>query len=218
MKIFISLAVLCCLIFCFCACGNQIETEKETQESVVATETVTEKATEAETVAENDAKTTITEDEAIKLVEDKYSFGEDYGYKVRRIEEVNGVSYYGVDLRRLVGGVSTYQTTYFVTTDGSDIIEGYYENDKPVLVGPKNEITEDEAIEMVKNKYNFPEEEGYGYNVRGVEEIDGYVYYGVDLRKSVNGTSTYQTTYFVAVNGSEIVEGYYENDKPVIVD
>lgn len=140
MKVLSVLAVLLCMVFCFCACGkcNNTETTGETAETTVAT--VTEETVAETTVAvadedadADDTATTITEDEAIKMVKDEYDFGDGYSYTVRSVEEIDGVSYYGVDLRKLIDDHYTYYTTYFVAADGSEIVEGYYENDQPGL-------------------------------------------------------------------------------------
>ena len=118
MKLFGILAVVFCMVFCFCSCGDGAKTQENTVAETVVNATVT----------------LISEDEAIKMVEEKYNFGKGYSYLVRRTEKIDGVSYYGVDLIKSNGATASYQTTYFVVTDGSKIVEGYYENDKPYLV------------------------------------------------------------------------------------
>lgn len=141
MKKFAILLVVLCMVLGLCACGDNTKTETaDNTEATVVTEEATEEVTEAPTEAPTEAATevatekeTITEEDAIKMVEDKYQFGDGYSYSVRRTEEIDGVSYYGVDLRKIMEDHATYYTTYFVATDGSEILEGYYENDVPVI-------------------------------------------------------------------------------------
>lgn len=222
-KMLIPVALVLCLAFSLCACATNSNTNETTTApaTTVATEakteaTTTEAATKATTAAATEAETEavnneFTEDDAIEMVSDNYSFGEDYYLMVRGTEEIDGESYYAVDLRIRHEVTTSYITSYFVKTDGSEIVEGYYNDDTPVIStgNATLTITEDNAVKAVEAAYDF--EEGCHLNLRGTEEINGTTYYAVDLRKSLEVTSTYLGTYFVSPDG-EIVLGYYEGD------
>ncbi len=75
---------------------------------------------------------TVTEDNALKVVEAAYDFEEGCFLTYRGVEEIDGVSYFAVDLRKSLEVNTTYLATYFVTETGT-IVEGYYENETPVL-------------------------------------------------------------------------------------
>ncbi len=80
-----------------------------------------------------------------------------------------------------------------------------------------SDFTADDALELVKNSHELSSEDLY-YQYRGVYEIDGENYYAVDLRKSLETSTTYLSSYFVALDGSEIKEGYITGDVAVISD
>ncbi len=142
MRFLTSLVAVSCIAFCLCSCGNDAKTDgtKATTEIVATTEETV--ATTAETVTptqetkatEAKAPAEISEDDAIQMIKDKYNFDEGYGYYLKGKVNIDGVSYYAVDLKKIMDTYSTYLTTYFVKTNGSEIVEGYYENDEPVLV------------------------------------------------------------------------------------
>ncbi len=218
-KMFIPVVLVLCLAFSLCACGTTANTNETT--TTPATAAATENKTDLETTApaetNAEAEAAFTEDDAIELVKTTYEFSDEYYYKSRGIVEVDGVNYYGIDLMKSLDTNSTYLSTFFVTTDGSEVLKGYYENDIPEII--KNEptltITEDNAVKAVEAAYDF--EEGCYLTLRGTEEIDGTNYYAVDLRKSLDTNSTYLSTYFITANGT-IIQGYYEGDTPVLAE
>lgn len=74
----------------------------------------------------------ITEVKAKDMLREK--FGDGYGYYSMEPEEIDGDNYYVIDLKQNMGNYSTHITYYFVSTDGSQIIEGGYdENGEPEL-------------------------------------------------------------------------------------
>ncbi|MBR3987997.1 MAG: hypothetical protein IKK10_01695 [Clostridia bacterium] len=78
------------------------------------------------------------------------------------------------------------------------------------------DFTEEDALELVKNTYDFDEE--YFFVSNGTVEIDGTNYYAVNLRKSLETNTTYISSYFVTLDGSEIKEGYINGEEAVISD
>ncbi len=219
-KMLLPIALVLCLAFSLCACGTTSNTAETTIDPIAATETATAATTTAAPVTEAKDETTtadFTEEDALELVKNSHSFGDEYYFQPRGIVEVDGVSYYAIDLRKSLDTTTTYITSYFVTLDGSEILDGYFANNEPVI--GKTEatlnITEDNAVKAVEAAYDF-EEDCY-FTLRGTEEIDGVTYFAVDLRKSLEDHSTYLSTFFVTENGT-IVEGYYEGGTPVLAE
>ena len=218
-KMFIPLALILCLAFSLCACNNNSNTNETTTapaETTTAAATTTAPATEAEadtTAAASD----FTEEDALELVKSSYEFPEEYYFMSKGIVEVDGTSYYAVDLRKSLDANTTYISTYFVTLDGSEIEEGYINSDGTVISDekPTIDVTEDNAVKVVEAAYDF--EDGCFLTYRGVEEIDGVSYFAVDLRKSLEANTTYLSSYFVTETGT-IVEGYYEGDVAVLAE
>lgn len=68
-------------------------------------------------------------------------------------------------------------------------------------------FTEKDALELVKNTYELSDD-AYFYQPRGTYEVDGVNYYAIDMRKSLEHNTTYISTYFVTLDGSEILKGY----------
>ncbi len=80
-----------------------------------------------------------------------------------------------------------------------------------------SDFTADDALELVENSHELSSDDLY-YQYRGVYEIDGTSYHAVDLRKSLETNTTYLSSYFVALDGSEIKAGYISGDVAVISD
>ena len=227
-KMLIPIALVLCLAFSLCACGNAADTNNTTAAPTTAAEAVaetttapaetvaeTETAAPAETTAETEAAADFTEEDALELVKSSYEFSDGYYFMSNGIVDIDGTSYYAVDLRRSLETNSTYITSYFVTLDGAEIHTGYITGGEAVIAEgePTLEITEDNAVKAVEAAYDF--EDGCFLTLRGTEEIDGVTYYAVDLRKSLEANTTYLSTFFVETNGT-IVAGYYEGDTPVL--
>lgn len=79
-----------------------------------------------------------------------------------------------------------------------------------------SDFTEEDALELVKNTYDFDEE--YFFVSDGTVEIEGTTYYAISLRKSLEANTTYISSYFVTLDGSEIKKGYTTADGSVISD
>lgn len=75
----------------------------------------------------------VTEEYAVKMVEAAYDFEENCFLTYKGVEEIDGVKYYAVDLRKSLEANTTYLSTYFVNADGTEIVLGYYEGGTPVL-------------------------------------------------------------------------------------
>lgn len=233
-KMVIPVALVFGLIFSLCACGTTPDTKETTApattvakvETTVApeTEAVTTIAAETETVAENTAdtnETTFTSADALELVQNTYKPSGNTYYRPRGTFEVDGVTYFAVDLMKSLETNSTYNgLTYFVTTDGSEIVKGYIDNDEAIFttddVKPDFEVTEENAVTVVISAYGTPE--GCFYMFKGVEEIDGTTYYVVDMRKSLETNSSYVGSYFIKADGTKVIEGYYTDGVPTLVD
>ncbi len=225
-KMLIPIAFVLCLAFSLCACGTTANTDETTTApaTTVATEaTTTAPATTAPATtapqAEAQDETTpadFTEDDALELVKSSKEFSDEYFFVSNGTVEIDGVSYYAVDLRKSLETNTTYISSYFVTLDGSEIHEGYIAGEEAVIsdTKPAIEVTEDNAVKVVEAAYDF--EDDCFLTLRGTEEIDGTTYYAVDLRKSLETNTTYLSTYFVNADGSEIVFGYYEGGTPVL--
>lgn len=207
-KMFIPIALVLCLAFSLCACGTITNTNNTTAPATtVATNTEATTAAPAETKATAPAE--FTEEDAIELVNNTYTFDETDFLHANGTVEVDGTNYYAVDLRRSLESNTTYLSTYFVTTDGSEIVEGYFAGGEPVLSQKEvADFTEEDALELVENTYELSG--NCFYHVRGTVDVDGVTYYGVDVMKSLETNVTYMaTTYFVKADGSDIVKGYY---------
>ncbi len=224
-KMLIPIALILCLAFSLCACGNEAKTDATTTApatSVATTAANTEATTTApaETKAETETSADtaeFTEEDALELVKSTYDFSDEYFFYVRGTEEIDGVNYYAVDLRKSLEVNTTYISTYFVTTDGSEIVEGYYAGGEAFLSEKETlSFTEEDAIAMVEGEY--PCSDSYYYHVREISEIDGETYYGVDLMRNLEDHSTYISTYFVKTDGSEIVKGSYLGGEPSFSD
>lgn len=235
-KMLIPIALVLCLVFSLCACGTTANTDPETTPATTEATTTapaetaatTVAATEAETDAKTDAQTetqdttaedVFTGEDAFALVETTYPLESDNLYYVfRGIYMIDGYNHYAIDLRKTLEDHTTYISTYFVTLDGSDILEGYI-TDGVAYVGedrPSVEVTEENAVKIVNAAFDFDENCFLTY--RGTEEIDGTTYYVVDLRKSLETNTTYLASYFVKADGTQIVDGYYEGETPVLAE
>lgn len=216
-KMFIPIALILCLVFSLCACGTITNTPATTAANTeTATAPVETTAPVATTVpAETTAPAEFTEEDALELVKNTYDPGSDCFYHVKGTVEVDGVNYYAVDLRRSFEDHSSYLETYFVTTDGAEIVRGYFVGGEPVLNQKEAaDFTEEDALELVKNTYE-PGSDCF-YHVRGTVEVDGVSYYGVDVMKSLEDHVTYMSlTYFVNTDGSDIVKGYYVGNEAI---
>lgn len=228
-KMFIPLALILCLAFSLCACGTTANTDGTTTapattaastEATTTAAATTAPATETEdnTAESNDTQTAFTEDDALELVKNTYELSGNNYYRPRGTFEVDGVTYFAVDLMKSLETNSTYNgLTYFVTTDGSEIVKGYIDNDEAFFTTgdekPDFDVTEDNVVKVVEAAYDF--EDGCFVTYRGVEEIDGVKYFAVDLRKSLEANTTYLSTYFVTETGA-ITLGYYEGGTPVL--
>ncbi len=217
---FISLALVVCLAFALCACGNNANTDEtttapDTNATAVNTEATTVHATETQAdIAGSD----FTADDALELVKNSHELSsDDLYYQYRGVYEIDGESYYAVDLRKSVETTTTYLSSYFVAFDGSEIKEGYISGEVAVIsdTKPTIDVTEDNAVKVVEAAYDF--EDGCFLTYRGVEEINGVNYFAVDLRKSLESNTTYLSSYFVTETGT-IVEGYYEGGVPVLAE
>lgn len=221
-KMFIPIALVLCLAFSLCACGTTTNTNETTTApaTTTATEATTTAAattapatTAAATEADDDATAaSFTSEDALELVNNTYELSGNNYYRARGTFEVEGVSYFAIDLMKSLETNSTYDgLTYFVKTDGSDIVKGYiYNNEAVFTTGDAEsdlEINEDNAVTAVAAAYDFGDDEFLMY--KGIEEIDGVKYFAVDLRRSLEDHSSYLSTFFVTENG-EIVKGYYE--------
>ena len=230
-KFLIPMALVLCLTLTLCACGSNADTNETTApattvakaETTAATETeaVTTIAAETEIETENTADTneaTFTADDALELVQNTYELSDNHYYRPRGTFEVEGVSYFAIDLMKSLETNSTYEgLTYFVTTDGSDIVKGYIESNEAFFTTgdekPDFEANEENAVKIVEAAYDF--EEGCFLKYRGVEEIDGVSYFAVDLMKSLETNVTYLSSYFVTADGT-ITAGYYQNNVPTL--
>ena len=217
MKKFIALALLLCLAFALSACAGNEATQETTAADTTATATTaaaTEEATAAETEAATEAA--FTEDDALEMVKSTYTLEDGYFFTTRGTYEVEGGNYYAIDMRKSLDTNSTYISTYFVATNGSEIVEGFIEGETPIFANNDNttlDINEENAVKAVEAAYDFDDD---CYLIfRGVEEIDGVSYYAVDLRKSLETNTTYLSSYFVTYDGT-IVEGYYRNNTPYL--
>ena len=220
-KMFIPIALVLCLAFSLCACGNGT-TDNNSKTTVPATTTAAATTTKAPTTApattaattENNATDEFTEEDALALVRNEYPTEEKCHYYFRGTEEINGETYFAIDLRKTLEVNTTYMgLTYFVKADGSEIIDGYYSGGEVVFNSdekPSFDVDEETAVKLVNAAYDF--EDNCFLTLRGMEEIDGVNYYAVDLRKSFEDHSTYLSTFFVNEDGSKIVKGYYEGD------
>ncbi len=205
-KSILPIVLAFCLIFALFACSNEATTTPtdNTQDTTAATENATEVPA-------------FTEEDAINKIKATYTIDENCYLLLRGTEEIDGVTYYAVDLRKSLEANSTYLSTYFVKTDGSEIVLGYYYNGEPVLSERGTvEFTEEDAMKMVEDTYTI--DANCYLHVRGIAEIEGESYYGVDLMKNIDSHTTYLSTYFVKIDGSEIKEGYYQNNTPVIAE
>ncbi|MBQ2687234.1 MAG: hypothetical protein IJF52_01225 [Clostridia bacterium] len=222
-KSIISVTLLFCLAFALCACTNT-ENTGETTTAPAATTTVAD--TEATTTAPAKTKAEIettasaaefTEDDALELVKNTYDFSDEYFFVPNGTVEIDGTSYYAINLRKSLENNTTYISSYFVTLDGSNIYEGFIAGDVAEISDskPTIDVTEDNAVKVIEAAYDF--EENCFLTYRGVEEIDGVSYFAVDLRKSLETNTTYLSTYFVTETGT-IVEGYYEGNTPVLAE
>lgn len=72
-------------------------------------------------------------------------------------------------------------------------------------------FTENDALELVENTYELTENNLF-YVIRGTYEVDGVSYYAIDMRKSLEYNTTYISTYFVTLDGSEILKGYIADE------
>lgn len=221
-KIFIPMALILCLAFSLCACGTTANTTQTTAPAETTAPVTTAAATEAEKTtealttapAETEAETeaadeaAFTEDDAVELVKNSYTFGDEYTLIPMGLVDINGTEYFAVDLRMYHDGVSTYITSYFVTTDGEEIFTGYTMDGVSYISDsePTIDVNEDNAVKIVNAAYDF--EEDCFLKLRGTEVIDGTTYYAVDLMKSLEYNTTYLSTYFVSETGN-IVLGYY---------
>lgn len=218
-KMFIPIALILCLAFSLCACGTTANTNETTTAPAQTTAAVTTEATAAtttaaattaaETEAEADNDAAFTEDDALELVKNTYSFGEDYYFVSKGIVNIDGTDYYAVDLRKSNDGTTTYMSSFFVTTDGAEIEKGYTAGGVSYIGSDEDatvEISEDNAVAYIYASYDF--EEGCFLVYKGTEEIDGTTYYAVNLMKSLESNTTYLSSYFVTADGT-IVEGYY---------
>lgn len=219
-KMLIPIALVLCLAFSLCACGTGSNTTTTTTApaTTLATEATTTAPAETTAAAETTASAAeFTEEDALELVQNTYDFDDEYFFVPNGTVEIDGTSYYAVNLRKSLEANTTYISSYFVTLDGSEIHEGYISGDVAVISDekPTIDVNEDNAVKVVEAAYDF--EEGYFLTYNGVEEIDGVSYYAVDLRKSLESNVTYISTYFVTSNGT-IVEGYYEGGTPVLAE
>ena len=196
-KMIIPMALVLCLTFSLCACGTTANTNETTTAPATTTASVEETTAVPETTeafadvettaaeAETDTNdTTFTHDDALELVKNTYEPSGNTYYRPRGTFEVDGVTYFAVDLMKSLETNSTYNgLTYFVTTDGSEIVKGYIVNDEAIFttddVKPDFEVTEENAVTVVRSAYGTPE--GCFYMFKGVEEIDGTTYYVVDM-------------------------------------
>lgn len=223
-KMLIPVSLILCLAFALCACGTTANTgETSTAPTATTTATDTEATTTApaETNAETEPTTTsaaeFTEEDALELVKNTYDFSDEYFFLSNDIVDIEGTSYYAVDLRKSLEANTTYISSYFVTLDGTEIYEGYIAGGVATIsdIEPTLDITEDNAVKAIEAAYDF--EENCFLTLRGTEEIDGVTYYAVDLRKSLESNTTYLSTYFITETGT-IVEGYYEGNTPVLAE
>ncbi len=226
-KMFIPLALILCLAFSLCACGTTSNTDGTTTAPATTAPATTAASTEATTTAaattapateaeDDTAAASFTEEDALELVKDSYEITDDsYYYQPRGTYEIDGTSYYVIDLRKSLDTNTTYISSYFVTLDGSEIHKGYIAGEEAVISDqqPTIDVTEDNAVKVVEAAYDF--EDGCFLTYRGVEEIDGVKYFAVDLRKSLEANTTYLSTYFVTETGA-ITLGYYEGGTPVL--
>ena len=205
-KMFIPIALVLCLAFSLCACGT-ITNTKEITAPTTNTEATT--TAPAETKEATAPAAEFTEEDAIELVKNTYTFDETDFLHANGTVEVDGTNYYAVDLRRNLEYNTTYLATYFVTTDGSEIVEGYFVGGEPVLSQKKvADFTEEDALELVENTYELAD--NCFYHVRGTVDVDDETYYAVDVMKSLETNVTYMaTTYFVKADGSDILMGYF---------
>lgn len=224
-KMFLPIALVLCLAFSLCACGTTTNTNETTTApatTTAATEATTTAAattapatTAAATEADDDATSaSFTSEDALELVNNTYEPSGNNYYRARGTFEVEGVSYFAIDLMKSLETNSTYDgLTYFVKTDGSDIVKGYIDNNEAVFTTEDAEsdleINEDNAVKAVAAAHDIGDDEFLMY--KGIEEIDGVKYFAVDLRRSFEDHSSYLSTFFVTENG-EIVKGYYEGD------
>ena len=233
-KMIIPMTLVLCLTFSLCACGTTANTNETTTVPATTTASVEETTAVPETTeafadvettaaeAETDTNdTTFTHDDALELVKNTYEPSGNTYYRPRGTFEVDGVTYFAVDLMKSLETNSTYEgLTYFVTTDGSEIVKGYIENDEAIFTTgdekPDFEVTEENAVDIVNAAFDF--DENCFLTFRGTEEIDGTTYYVVDLRKSLETNTTYLASYFVKADGTQIVDGYYEGGTPVLAE
>lgn len=230
-KFLIPIALVLCLAFSLCACGNNADTNETTAPATTASKAQTEVQTAAQTEAqtnvatdvattapeaESDTTTDFTQDDALELVESTHELTADnLYYMFRGTYDIDGTSYYAVDLRKSIETTSTYMSTYFVTLDGSEIKAGYITNEVGYIgtEKPAIEVTEENAVKVVEAAYDFGDDSFLKY--RGVEEIDGTSYFAVDLMKSLETNVTYLSSYFVTADGT-ITAGYYQNNVPTL--
>lgn len=228
-KMLIPMALVLCLAFSLCACGGTNTTDPSTAPATTTaaateaettapaeTNAVTETAAPADTAAASEtAADEFTEEDALALVESSYEFSDEYFFISHGVVEIEGTSYFAVDLKKSMDTNVTYISSYFVTLDGAEIHKGYIAGDVATISDETASlnITEENAVKAVEAAFDF--EEGCFLTLRGVEEIDGITYYAVDLRKSLEANTTYLSTYFVTEAG-DIAVGYYEGDTPVI--
>ncbi|MBQ7999866.1 MAG: hypothetical protein IJ298_01450 [Ruminococcus sp.] len=221
MKKFIPVVLTLCLVFALCACNTDADTNTTTTAAgtaTTATETVAD-TTVAETATQADTEASaFTEDDALELVKNSCELSaDDLYYQYRGIYEIDGTSYYAVDLRKSLEDSTTYLSSYFVTLDGAEIKEGYITGEVASIsdTKPTIDVTEDNAVKVVEAAYDF--EDGCFLTYKGVEEIDGVKYFAVDLRKSLESNTTYLSSFFVTETGT-IVMGYYEGGTAVLAE
>lgn len=214
-KSILPIVLAFCLIFALCACNN--DTSGDGTTAPITTEDILD-GNETTAPAGTDTETAeFTAEDAIEKVKSTYTLEENCYLLARSTEEIDGVTYYAVDLMKSMETNSTYLSTYFVKADGSEIVLGYYYNGEPVLDERGTvEFTEEDAVKMVEEKYTI--DANCYLHVRGIAEVDGAEYYGVDLMKYIDSNTTYLSTYFVKTDGSEIKEGYYQNNTPVFAE
>lgn len=227
-KMLIPIALVLCLAFALCACGTTANTNVTSTAPVttVATATATPantaEASTAPAKTEAETETTasteeFTEEDALELVKNTYEFSDEYFFLSNGIVDIEGTSYYAVDLKKSLEANTTYISSYFVSLDGAEIYKGYIAGGVATISDgePTIDITEDNAVKAIEAAYDF--EENCFLTLRGTEEIDGVTYYAVDLRKSLESNTTYLSTYFITETGT-IVEGYYEGTTPVLAE
>lgn len=102
-------------------------------------------------------------------------------------------------------GFNKYNGYYLKNIEVSDNEKNKSSNNNS---SSSNTITENEAINLVRETYGFKESEGYGAVSEGIFEKDNVKYYAIRIRRLVDEYhSSSLGCYFVKFDGTDIIQG-----------